>query len=54
MPAELRAFLHELIEATTGAGTKERLHAMLDEIGRAAVPVAESVAEGIVKAAPLL
>jgi len=57
MPAELRAFLHELIEATTGPGTKERLHALLDDIGKVAeraAPVAEQVAEDVVKAAPLL
>jgi hypothetical protein len=53
MPAELRAFLHDLVEAACGPGTKERLHEALDAIGKAA-PVAAQVAEDVVKAAPLL
>jgi hypothetical protein len=53
MDAKLRAFLHELITATTGSGTAERLHAALDEIGKVA-EAAEPVAEAVVKAVPLI
>ena len=51
MPAELRKFLHDLIDATAGAGTADRLHAALDDIGKVAA-VTETVAADVVKAVP--
>jgi hypothetical protein len=53
MDAKLVAFLHELIDASTGPGAAARLHAVLDDIGKVA-EAAAPVAEAVVKAAPLI
>ena len=53
MSAELRNFLHELINATAGEAAKVHLHGLLEAVEKAA-PVVATVAEDVVKAAPLL